>query len=257
MQNFCVYTAITGNYETLLEELPPNESKIPFICLTDNPQLRSDSWEIRYVPGFFSNDPMRNQRVLKIEPHKYLSDFDCSLYIDNSVKLIKDPSEIFDEIFKDKAAAFFLHSYRSTVYEEFIAVMRAGLDGIDRINEQLLHYENSNCYEILFERPYWGGMIFRSHTDARVKYFSEVWIAHVLRYARRDQLSLNYALRVSGLLPFVIEYDIRDSDFHRWPRLDINRVTKKKPTLFIRLLNKIYAKYHEKKWKNLRGKVEL
>ncbi len=254
MQKFCVYTAITGNYETLVEELPPNENNILFICLTDNPHLRSDCWEIRYIPGFFPNDPMRNQRVLKIEPHKYLSDFDCSLYIDNSVKLTKDPSVMFDEIFKGKNACFFLHSYRSTVYEEFIAVMRAGLDGINRVKEQLMHYKNSNYYDTLFERPYWGGMIFRSHNDDRVKHFSEIWKAHVLRYARRDQLSLNYTLRMSGLEPFVIESDIRNSDLHLWPRLDAKRVKKEKAPLFMRLLNKAYAKHHEIKWKNFRGK---
>jgi hypothetical protein len=45
----------------------------------------------------------------------------------------------------------------------------------------------------------------------------ETWLRHVLRYSRRDQLSVNLALQRAGLLPHVRDFDNAASDYHSWP----------------------------------------
>jgi hypothetical protein len=45
----------------------------------------------------------------------------------------------------------------------------------------------------------------------------DLWLSHVLRYSRRDQLSLRYVLRATGLEPLVHELDNFDSEYHTWP----------------------------------------
>jgi hypothetical protein len=46
---------------------------------------------------------------------------------------------------------------------------------------------------------------------------AELWTAHVFRYSRRDQLSVNLAFRLAGLTPTTIGIDNLESWFHQWP----------------------------------------
>jgi hypothetical protein len=39
----CVYTTLIGGYEKLNEQSVATNSRLPFICLTDDPDLRSET----------------------------------------------------------------------------------------------------------------------------------------------------------------------------------------------------------------------
>lgn len=45
----------------------------------------------------------------------------------------------------------------------------------------------------------------------------ELWLAHVYRYSRRDQLSANFAFHQAGLTPGILHIDNFRSRFHSWP----------------------------------------
>jgi TOD1/MUCI70, glycosyltransferase-like domain len=139
-ERLCVYTALTGDYEILNEQPSAKNSGIPFICFTDNPDLRSETWEVRTVSCLFENDPVRGQREIKLQPHKYLPEFDVSLYIDNSVILIEQPEAVFQRYFPASGLALTRHSFRDKVADEFIEVYNLGLDDHARILEQFNHY---------------------------------------------------------------------------------------------------------------------
>ena len=54
MNKIAVYTCITGNYDNLLE-ISEKSDKIDYICFTDNKNLKSASWKIKYfseIDGF-------------------------------------------------------------------------------------------------------------------------------------------------------------------------------------------------------------
>lgn len=213
----CVYTALVGNYERINEQPVAKQSSIRFICFTDDPKLRSDTWEVRLVEPAFARDAQRSQRDLKIRPHIHLPSFAQSVYIDNSVILTKPPNHLFELLATSRDGFLtFPHSLRETVLDEFLAVAEAGLDDNGRIFEQLNHYLLSHP-EILEEKPWWGGFLIRDHQSPRLRQAMEVWNLHVMRYSRRDQLSLNFALRVSRIVPTSLNVDIRRSDFHMWP----------------------------------------
>jgi hypothetical protein len=80
-----------------------------------------------------------------------------------------------------------------------------------------LNHYTIDCPEILQEKPYSTCMLIRNHRDAKVRAMLEIWIAHVLRYSRRDQLSANLAFHLAALKPDLIPIDIRESWFHSWP----------------------------------------
>jgi hypothetical protein len=108
------------------------------------------------------------------------------------------------------------HSIRDTVLDEFLEVLRLGLDENSRIFEQLNHYL-LNCPEVLEERPWWAGFMVRDHRNLQLREALEIWTLHVMRYARRDQLSANVAFRAAGIQPLPLPIDHSESEFHSWP----------------------------------------
>lgn len=122
----------------------------------------------------------------------------------------------------DLSSGLFLpgHSFRDSVHDEFIEVARLGFDDQNRIFEQLHHYLVSDPASVA-EVPYWTAILLRDHRNPKVRAAMELWTAHMLRYSRRDQLSLNTVLRAVGLKPDVWEVDNHTSWFHihgRMPR---------------------------------------
>ncbi len=196
-------------------------SAVPFVCLTDDPDLTSETWRIVRIDPLFARDSVRSQRMLKLLPHRYLGRFERSLYIDNTVVLTAPPERLFAE-YLDTGFALPSHSYRATVRDEFAEVAATQLDDNERIADQLSNYETSDP-DALDERPYWSGLLLRDHGDAKVTEALDTWAMHVLRFSRRDQLSANYAFRRTGFAPRRIEIDNYASWFHRWPIIEDRR----------------------------------
>lgn len=187
-------------------------SALPFICLTDDLDLRSDTWEIRVVEPPLSMDPVRSQRDFKLRPHVHLPEFAESIYIDNTVILRAPPEDLLAQHLSSTDLALPFHSYRETVMDEFLEVARLGLEDSGRVFEQLNHYQ-VECPDLLLERPFWCGILLRRDSE-QVQRAMETWYRHLLRYSRRDQLSVRYALRAAKLSPTALTIDNRDSQIH-------------------------------------------
>jgi hypothetical protein len=211
-----VYTALLGGYEVLGEQPTSAGSEVDFICFTDDPDLTSTSWDIRYIHALFPLDLFRSQRAIKIRGHESLSSYSETLYIDNSVLLKQDPAVILDNWLLEGDVAISAHSYREKVIDEFDEVLALSYDDPHRVNEQLLYYAEL-CPNVLLERPFWNGMIARRHTN-EVQTMMDLWFDHVLRFSRRDQLSANAAFSQSPTAVVTIEQDNNFSEIHQWPR---------------------------------------
>ena len=109
----CVYTVLFGGYEELSEQPIRQRSQLDFLCLTDDPDLRSDTWEIRVVEPFLYGDSVRSSREPKIRPHLHLHGHDVSLYIDNSVRLLEPPEVVIEMLLPgEKKLGVLEHSFR-------------------------------------------------------------------------------------------------------------------------------------------------
>jgi hypothetical protein len=211
-----VYTALFGRYEALQEQ-PEAGTDIDFLCFTDDPELTSETWQIVLVEPEFPLDKPRSVRCLKIgRRHELLADRDESLWIDNRVILQQPASRIFDELLRDSDLTVFRHSFRDTVLQEFDEVVSHGLDEPARVYEQLLHYAETDPGVLELE-PWWGGFLLRRWTDP-VRDAMGVWLDHVLRYSRRDQLSFRTATRGLERVRVLLD-DNRESEWHRWPSI--------------------------------------
>jgi len=219
----CVYTSLIGDYERLNEQPVAAGSKIDFICFTDNGDLKSKTWKVVKIDPTFVKDPVRTQRIIKLSPHDFCEGYDTSLYIDNSVILSAKPEDIFERYKERWDFLLPTHSHRESLVDEFKEVTRLSLDDPNRIDEQLAHYRDTdpNC---LSEKPFWGWIQIRRHTNPHTRRALRFWLAQVLRYSRRDPLSSNYAFRQVGVAPHRLNID----NFSSWTLGRFLRSQKKK-----------------------------
>jgi hypothetical protein len=213
---FCVYTSLIGNYERLNEQPVASRSGVDFICITDDASLKSRTWKIVTIDPALKEDPIRSQRIIKLSPHDYFADYDVSLYIDNSIILLVKPEDIFEQYSAHCDFLMPTNSLRESVLDEFEAVKRFSLDDPKKVDEQLAHYKaiDPGCLD---EKLYWAGLQIRRHSSSLVRDTMRIWLAEVIRYSRRDQLSANYAFRQTGVCPYRLHIDHRSSWFHTWP----------------------------------------
>ncbi len=219
-----LFTVVTGKYE-VLNELEISDPAVHAICFTDSPDLVSSTWEVVQFTPSFAGDPTRSQRLVKILGHPRLDAYDEWLYIDNSVRLTATPSAILDEWLNGSDLAIPNHSFRESNRDEFAVVQGDNLDSYERIEEQFQHYQE-NFPALLEERPLWTGMIARRPTPL-VRDWADTWAKHVLRYSRRDQLSLPVVLQISQLEVTRIEIDNHLSPLHQWPILNERKLDRR------------------------------
>src|SRR4051794_30038711 len=89
-----VYTCLFG-YSEQFNDFRYHAPGIDFICFTDDPSLRSDFWRVRLLSRGLL-DPTRRSKQIKALPHRYLQDYDWSMYVDNTVQLKAPASELFE-----------------------------------------------------------------------------------------------------------------------------------------------------------------
>ena len=210
-----IYTVLFGDYD-VLNELPSRiTSDIDALCFTDDPALTSSTWTVVCVQPSIPGDPIRSQRLVKILGNEILANYDETLYVDNSVVLNADPRNVLDDWLRDCDLAMPLHSFHETVADEFDAVVEHQLDSPARVAEQRAHY--SEWFpDALNSDAIWTAIIARKNSPA-VRDFQMIWATNVLRYSRRDQLSVGVAIESSHVTVSFIELDNHNSALHRWP----------------------------------------
>ena len=200
-----VYTAITAGKDTLKN--PPIHADVDQIFFTDRPQNHAGSaWDVRPACSLFT-DPRRNSRAHKILAHQYLPEYDYSLWIDGSIHLRASPRELVDAHLRDADVAMFQHPARNCLYVEAEGCANAGTDDRHTLEKQTTAYRragyppNNGLNEC--------GVILRRHNQA-TETFNESWWAEYCRHSCRDQISVKYVERKTGvriaLLPGTI-YD--------------------------------------------------
>ncbi len=186
-KNLVVYTVLTGYKENLRNPFPENSHGYERICFTDNPNLKSKDWTIVLMDNHYLGAERESRRP-KLLPHRFLSDFEWSLYLDNTVDLKTCPQEILEQYSKSESLfVCFKHPRRDCIYDEGEVIIANDMDDEIRVREQLDFYRSQGF------SPHQGliaaTMLLRNHLDSTVIELQEEWFNHVLRYSKRDQLS--------------------------------------------------------------------
>jgi hypothetical protein len=214
MATSCVYTALIGGYERLNEQPVARQSDLDFICFTDDEGLTSDTWRVVHVAPAWSTDAVRSARGLKILGHPTLDRYERTVWMDNSCILLRDPAFLLEAV-DDRPLAMIDHWQHEDLLEEFRAVQHLGYDDPGRLNEQLNAYALDDP-GVLRQKPYATGVIVRRRSPL-LDETMRLWMDHVLRYSRRDQLSINYVLDRTGLPVERIHENLEEADWVSWP----------------------------------------
>ncbi len=186
-----VYTAIFGEYDGLKNPEYINEDW-DYICFTDNRNIKSDVYIVKYVDPIFE-ESVRNARMIKILPHLFLIGYDYSLWIDGSVRLRgRNINNLIKEM-SHKNNYIFLHEHikRDCAYDEGMACILSAKDEEYDILPQMKFYKS-----LMY--PDKNGLvetaeILRAHNDPRVITLNKEWWSNLSQHSFRDQLSFNYA----------------------------------------------------------------
>ncbi len=214
----CVYTCLFGGYETLVEQEVANQSGTDFICFTDDSALSSATWRVVVTEKILPADTRRSSRHPKILPHRYLPEYQTSLYIDNSVLLRCPPDAMLNAFIANPEACLALntHSFHGTLRDEAEAIARLHMESPAVLADYLTMVRTVDSAALNGD-VYWGGMILRHHHHPDVIRAMETWWTLVLRYSQRDQLTLPLALRAHEAHPLLLGLDNRTSHLHEWP----------------------------------------
>lgn len=212
-----VYTVIMGDGYALPKA--KHRSDADHLCFTDQSNIDPNGWTIIKCSPTIPDDLPRSSREQKIRPHRHLQNYQRSIYIDPSVSLMSSAEDAWHYLMPNESTIFgcFWHSYRETLSDEFSAVEKAEIEHVHILSE-LREFVSANQAGLLGQRPMWGGFLARRHMMPGCIESMEHWFAYVLRYSRRDQLTLPLAL--SGLPTSrlsIRQENIFRSPVHTWP----------------------------------------
>lgn len=190
-----VYTSIFGGYDDLIDDQFQMDG-VDYICFTDR-ELESKNWKVVKSTPIY-NDPNRNAKKYKILPHRYLSDYDWSIWIDGNIKVISDITGLCD----GNSYKVYDHNQtrldpRDCVYKEYNAIMEMGKrnGGNYKDNPQIMYKQIKRYLDEGY--PQNNGLatnpiILRNHKDGNVVDTMENWWSEIKHNSRRDQLSFDY-----------------------------------------------------------------
>ena len=201
MNKKVVYTSIFGP-EYYLHDPGVKLDDWDYICFTDRTDFESDVWTIQ--PTLKIYDGARDSKKPKLLPHRYLKDYEISVWVDGDAKIIGDINYLVDTYLKDKDYAVLNHKYcgginsRICIYEEAKFIKWLGdihpqkhyKDNLDMINNQVDGYRKEGYPENNGQAR--NTVIFRRHNNKDIIKTMEEWWIELKYGSKRDQLSFNY-----------------------------------------------------------------
>ena len=212
-----IYTCITGSYEKIIDPTYV-QSDFDYICFTDNPNQTSKVWKFREIPKELQKySKVKQQRLIKICPHKYLSEYVESLWVDGAIDILSDVNKFIDMYcnIKDKSVYIRRHPARSCIYVEANTCISMKKDTSMNINSQIKKYKEEN-FPVNFGLVE-TGYIYRKHNDPYCIKLMDLWANELINGSHRDQLSFNYVLWKVGDNGFqYLDTKLLNNEYFKW-----------------------------------------
>ena len=183
-----IYTAITGDYDELKEPLFLSDA-LTYVCITNNPNIKSKVWNIEYVKDD-SMDNVHLARHIKMNPHIYLREYETSVWVDGKYQIMDDLRKYIWMYQRQSNILCFPHPERQCICDEIAAciILNKGQkrDMLIQVSDYIRkgYPLNQGLYET--------GCMVRAHNDRQVKFLMKKWEDEILKYSIRDQLSFPY-----------------------------------------------------------------
>lgn len=217
-----VYTCITDSYAPLVAPAVVADG-VDYLCFSDGTMDDVEPWQFKPLKPFFAN-PIRNARLPKILSHRYLAEYDFTIWLDASLQLTCDPRRLVEFLERSYCVAAFVNSRRKDLLDEFEAIRqskwaRKGRVNLNLLDEQQARYTTtphgllSRGMERLPDSPvYYGGMIVRRTCEA-TRWFEEEWFSEYCLWQHRDIPSMIHSCNCPIK---TIPGDIKNNEFTKW-----------------------------------------
>lgn len=179
-----ICSVITGDYDQI--PLAPYFEGWDSIMFTDQ-NTDGKGWEIIKLQKV--KDPLVQSRDIKIRTHLHLPEYDLVCYIDGNQQLLKEPLSI---------PIWYRHAKRTNIFQEAQQIINNGRFPKNLINSQINYYKSKGYVDCGL---YLNGYHVRSTRNENINKLHDVWFEETCRFAPRDQLSLPYAIWLTGIYP--------------------------------------------------------
>ena len=210
--NKILYTTIFGNYDDLIKPSLPEDWD--FKCFSEK----------NSIPLY--TDHTRNAKKFKVLPHRYLKDYEYSIFIDGNMYVCGNVNELIEKYLSDSNIAFFDHNQnrmdpRDCIYDEFNAIMQLGKNDPNQNfkDDPKLMYDQVKGYQ---DEGYpshngliTGMVILRRHNEKDCIKVMEDWWTEIQYGSKRDQLSFNYVAWKNKTKFNFMEGDSRDNPYFK------------------------------------------
>lgn len=116
---YSVLTFVFGTYEKLRDVNCEIESDVEYVCVTDNENLKSDTWKIIVDHDLDDKGVFDKCFSVRYNPFKYINSDTC-VRIDGSIGIFKSLTPLIDAFNKSGCdACFMLHPYRDNIIVEY------------------------------------------------------------------------------------------------------------------------------------------
>ena len=115
---YSILTYNVNNYE-IVDEIENKKPHVEYVLVTDNPNLTSETWTIKYVYNHHPEDPFDLCYKIRFNPFDYVS-CDIVMRIDGSMKIVGDTDFLIDEFNKGNYdASVMIHPGRNNLLDEY------------------------------------------------------------------------------------------------------------------------------------------
>ena len=210
MNSKIIYTTIFGGYDDITKPTLPNNWD--WKCFSEK----------NSIPLYTDNT--RNAKKFKVLPHRYLQDYEYSIFIDGNMYVVGNVNELIEKYLSDSNIAFFDHNKnrmdpRDCIYDEYNAIMNLGKNDPNqnfKDNPQVM-YDQVKRYQ---DEGYpshngliTGMVILRRHNEKDCIRVMEDWWTEIKYGSKRDQLSFNYVAWKSNTKFNYMDGDSRNNEY--------------------------------------------
>lgn len=232
MYKYSILTCVFGGYEHLSEVHNPNPD-VEYICCTDDPNLKSNTWQIVVCDSNMMDMSPKTTRwkYPKFHPYEFVSS-DICLYIDGSIIILDDVTDVLVQPFIDGGYEYMamMHPWRSDLYQEVDCWHNSRgvpIENTEYVKQFMAnnHYDKLGLFQdcIILSR----NTKMANQINNRVFELCHMWSFDNALY-RDDQVAFSYIINTlyyHSPKIMICSPQIMDSDYLSWaPRGEKNKI---------------------------------
>lgn len=200
MYDVAIISALYGDYDTLRHPVRQT-GNVQYVCLTDNPHLVSDVWEMVYWPKPHFK-PWLAAKGPKMLPEMY-TNAKASVWIDMSVQVLHPEFAVQAAECARDGVATWPHPWNPTLADEVAESVQQTRYQNQRALEQVQHYFDAGLPEDASTRH--TAVVARAHNDATYR-LGEAWTAQY-DWSAADQIGFVWACHWSRVPMYELPMD--------------------------------------------------